>query len=190
MKNKDAKTLIMNTSETLFLKHGFRRVSVEEICRSANVSRKTFYVYFANKEALIISVLDKMVAPYINEVVEIMNSDVAFSEKMMRMTELKLDFSKKLSMDFINDLMNSDEVSPYYHKIMDENVAMARTFFANAQEKGEIRSGLDIDFTMLMLNYQIELCSKQEFLSLFKDVESMVRQMSEMFLFGIVENSM
>jgi hypothetical protein len=48
---------------------------------------------------------------------------------------------------------------------------------------------LDIDFIMLMLNYQIELCEKQEFLALFKDIESMVKQMSEMFLFGIVENN-
>jgi hypothetical protein len=107
------------------------------------------------------------------------------------MTELKLAFSKKMSMDFINDLMTStsDEISYYYRKMVDENVAMARSFFTDAQEKGEIRSGLDIDFIMLMLNYQIELCEKQEFLALFKDIESMVKQMSEMFLFGIVENN-
>jgi AcrR family transcriptional regulator len=60
MKGKDTKTLIMNTAETLFLKYGFRRVSVDEICRSAKVSRKTFYVYFANKETLVIEILDKI----------------------------------------------------------------------------------------------------------------------------------
>ena len=43
---------LLQTGEALFVKHGMRRVTVEEICRQAGVSKPTFYRYFENKAAL------------------------------------------------------------------------------------------------------------------------------------------
>ena len=40
---------ILNTARQLFWKHGIRRVSVEEVCREAGVSKMTFYRSFPNK---------------------------------------------------------------------------------------------------------------------------------------------
>ena len=40
---------ILRTAEDLFMQFGYDRVSVEEICREANVSNVTFYKYFKNK---------------------------------------------------------------------------------------------------------------------------------------------
>ena len=41
---------IIDTAKTLFMKHGMRRITVEEICREASVSKMTFYRLFTNKE--------------------------------------------------------------------------------------------------------------------------------------------
>jgi len=190
MIKKDAKTVILNAAEVLFLKYGFRRVTVDEICRNANVSRKTFYVYFTNKEALIIQLLDTIIGTLTREFIEVMNSNASFADKMIGLMEMKLALGKQMSMDFFADLFNasSNEVALYYRKRVDENIALARTLFIQAQEKGEIRSELDIDFIMTMLNNQTDLCGKPEFRSRFKDSESMMKQMSELFLFGIVGN--
>ena len=190
MIKKDAKTAIMDAAEVLFLKHGFRRVAVDEICRSAKISRKTFYVYFANKEALTIQLVDKIIDMFSDAFFKIMDSDVSFADKMMKMMETKMALSRQLSMDFFSDLFaaSSDEIAQHYRERVDENIAIARSLFLQAQEKGEIRNELDIDFIMIMLNNQIDLCEKPEFRARFKDGESMVKQMSEMFLFGIVGN--
>lgn len=40
---------LIETAAQLFFKHGFKRVTVEEICRTAKVSKVTFYRYFAAK---------------------------------------------------------------------------------------------------------------------------------------------
>ena len=191
MTKKDIPTTIMDAAETLFLKHGFRRVSVNEICRGAGVSRKTFYVYFANKDALTIKLLDKLVDTLTDEFVEVMNSDVPFSDKMASMMEMKLALSRQLSMDFMADLFtaSSDEVLHHYREKADSNLSLARSLFLQAHEQGEIRRELDIDMVMAMFNYQTDLCSKPEFRAHFKDVESMTQQMMEMMLFGIVGNS-
>ena len=190
MMKKDAKTAIMEAAEVLFLKYGFRRVAVDEICRNAGVSRKTFYVYFANKEAVMIQLLDEIISTLTGEFVEIMNGNASFADKMAGLMELKLALSRRLSMDFFADLFtsSSDEVAHFYRKKVDENIGLARSLFLQAQERGEIRSELDIDFIMAMLNYQTDLCENPEFRARFKDSESMVKQMSELFLFGIVGN--
>jgi len=187
---KDTKKAILDAAESLFLKHGFRRVAVDEICRCAGVSRKTFYVYFANKEAVMIQLLDGIVNTLTDKFVEIMNGNAPFADKMAGLMELKLALSRRLSMDFFADLFtsSSDEVAHFYRKKVDENIGLARSLFLQAQERGEIRSELDIDFVMLMLNNQTDLCEKPEFRVHFKDGESMVKQMSELFLFGIVGN--
>jgi AcrR family transcriptional regulator len=186
MNKKDAKTAILTAAETLFLKHGFRRVSVDEICRNAGVSRKTFYVYFANKDVLTIELLDTIIDTLTNDFVEVMQSDVPFSNKMASMMEMKLAVSRKLSMDFMSDLYAiSGDVLLHYQKKADRNIALAHSLFVQAHEKGEIRSELNVDIVMAIFNYQMELCGKPEFRAHFKDVESMSKQMMEMILYGI-----
>ena len=44
---------ISQTAETLFKLYGIKRVTVEEICKKANVSKMTFYKYFRNKIELV-----------------------------------------------------------------------------------------------------------------------------------------
>jgi AcrR family transcriptional regulator len=44
---------ILIAAKELFWKHGFKRVSIEEVCREANVSKMTFYKHFKNKIELI-----------------------------------------------------------------------------------------------------------------------------------------
>jgi AcrR family transcriptional regulator len=46
------KDAILASSRELFWKHGFRRVTVDEICEKTGISKMTFYRYFANKTEL------------------------------------------------------------------------------------------------------------------------------------------
>ena len=43
---------ILNAAKSLFWKHGIRRVTIEEICEVAGVSKMTCYKYFSNKTAI------------------------------------------------------------------------------------------------------------------------------------------
>ena len=47
------KEQIVHTAETLFTRYESKRVTVEEICRLARVSKMTFYKHFSNKVELI-----------------------------------------------------------------------------------------------------------------------------------------
>jgi AcrR family transcriptional regulator len=56
----DRKGIILSTAKDLFWKHGFRRVSVEEICKKSGISKMTFYRYFPNKIEVAKAVFDKV----------------------------------------------------------------------------------------------------------------------------------
>ena len=51
--SNDQKTHIIKTAGELFFRLGIRSVSIDDICRELGMSKKTFYVYFESKDALI-----------------------------------------------------------------------------------------------------------------------------------------
>jgi len=53
----DQKTIILNSSLKYFRQHGIRKMSMENLAGRLNISTKTFYKYFADKEDLLEQVL-------------------------------------------------------------------------------------------------------------------------------------
>ena len=47
------KEQIIAAARKLFTKYGYKKVSMDEIAREANVSKKTVYAYFKDKEELL-----------------------------------------------------------------------------------------------------------------------------------------
>ena len=53
---------ILETAEQMLEKRPFHEVSVDDLARGAGISRPTFYFYFPSKEAVLLTLLDRMVA--------------------------------------------------------------------------------------------------------------------------------
>ena len=73
---------IVETAEELFLKHGLKRVSVEEICQKSGASRMTFYRYFTNKMVLMQHIWDQWIEEAYRQIDEVENMPIAFSGKI------------------------------------------------------------------------------------------------------------
>lgn len=175
-------------AKELFWRHGFKKVTIDEICKKANVSRKTFYTFYENKNALVMYILSETIDGMKSENLKVIESDISFGEKMAIMLDRKLKFSETISLEYIADLYSHDagEVSEYFQKFMMESVDLSRNFFKLAQEKGEMNPNLNLDFVMLMLQKLGELCSLPELIAMFPDAESMTRQLAEYSLYGIM----
>ena len=57
MKSIDLEKSIVVTSTELFLTLGFKSVTMDDIAEEMKISKKTIYTFFANKEALVQSVV-------------------------------------------------------------------------------------------------------------------------------------
>src|SRR3954454_1409025 len=58
----DRELAILATAERLLAEKPLSAVSVDDLARGAGISRPTFYFYFASKDAVLLSLLDRVVA--------------------------------------------------------------------------------------------------------------------------------
>ena len=52
---------ILRTAEQLLTQQGFSQISIDDLARGAGISRPTFYFYFPSKNAVLLTLLDRVV---------------------------------------------------------------------------------------------------------------------------------
>ena len=182
------KQQIERKAKELFWKHGFKKVTIEEIFKKAIVSRKTFYTFYENKSALVIFLLEQIIEEMMTEYKRIINAELPFSVKIEQMLTLKYESSKSFSMEFVDDFFHPDaeDILAIYTKITQESMSMIHSFFINAQKNNEINPDLDITFVMLMMQKMLDITSQPDVMKLFPDTETMTRQISQFVIYGIM----
>ena len=89
---KEAKQqLILDAAVVEIARHGYYRATVSAIARRAGVADGTIYLYFKNKEAILVSVFERAMRRFIEEAREIVEHvGVGAEEKLRRIVELHL----------------------------------------------------------------------------------------------------
>jgi AcrR family transcriptional regulator len=57
----DRERAILETAESLLEERPFHEISIDDLARGAGISRPTFYFYFPSKEAVLLTLVDRMV---------------------------------------------------------------------------------------------------------------------------------
>jgi AcrR family transcriptional regulator len=180
---------ILKTSRELFFKHGFRRVSVEEICRKANVSKVTFYRFFDNKIELAKAVLDNEFTNGKIKFRELMNADLPPSEKIKGLLKMKFEGTNDISREFLQDFYMDpgSELTKY----VEERTRMVwKEYikdFKKAQKDGWIRKDLKIEFLILFSQKMGGLVNDEELLKLYKNPQELIMEFTKFFTYGITE---
>ena len=94
MKSIDLEKSIVITSTELFLTLGFKSVTMDDIAEEMKISKKTIYAFFANKEALVQSVVFSMysyITTNLAQIREKANNPISelYEVKMFIMHQLK-----------------------------------------------------------------------------------------------------
>lgn len=183
------KEIIDTTAKDLFWKHGFKKVSIDEICKKAHISRKTFYTYYGNKNSLVISILEAMTTEMFDLFEKMIHNErMTFSDKITEMMQMKHSMSKDFSMEFVADFYHPDsaEILEFFKQVSAKSFVLTKEFFENAQQRGEMNPELDINFVMWYMQKQVEMLQSSEFQSLFSDSVTMTKQISELLIYGIM----
>ena len=188
MAKKDIPTEILEAAKELFFKHGFKRISIEDICNKAEVSRRTFYVYYENKTHLLIQLLEKIREENLSKIYAINNSDLPFPEKLIQITNYNIAQLEEVTPEFVADLNDPAcvEVREHYESKKKLTDHWMRNFFAEAQKRGEIRPDLDITFLQRFLNYVIALHKNEEITKDYPSPAILMRKVADMLFYGIL----
>jgi AcrR family transcriptional regulator len=188
MAKKDIPTEILEAAKDLFFKHGFKRISIEDICNKAEVSRRTFYVYNENKTDLLVKLLDRIREDNLREIYAISNSDLPFSEKLIQITNYNIAQLEQMTPEFLADIHDPSfvEVRANYENKKEHTEEWVHSFFAQAQKRGDIRPDLDIDFLQRFMNYAIASYKNEEMRKRYPDTALLLRKIADLLFYGIL----
>ena len=182
---------ILKTAKDLFWQHGLRKVSVEEICKKANVSKMTFYRNFKNKNEVARVVLEELSTQSRNDYQRIMKDEnFNFSEKMAQLIELKHQSVKSMSNEFITDLYHPSfaDIIAELEKHREKSIRLMKRDFRKAQREGFIRKDLKIDFIMYMFNDIGQKAHDENLLKIYKNSSELIMALTNFCIYGISEN--
>lgn len=175
-------------AKELFLKHGFKKVTIDEICKKAHVSRKTYYTFYENKIALVLFVVDDISSETIRKFKTVINGEGAFAEKMEQSLKLKYQFSKTITMEFVADFFDpgAAEILDYWQKMMHESMSILMEFLKEGQRTGDMNPDLNLDYVMWYFQKLSEIIRSPEISAMFSNPEEMAKQVSKTMIYGIM----
>ena len=152
MKSIDLEKSIVVTSTELFLTLGFKSVTMDDIAEEMKISKKTIYTFFANKEALVQSVVFSMYSYITTNLAQIREKA---SNPISELYEVKM---------FIMHQLKGEKTSPqhqlrkYYPNIHKELQKKQFDFMTKSVKKSLtkgvemklFRPSIDIDFISRM----------------------------------------
>lgn len=187
---ESSKTIsLVATAKRLFYRHGIKRVSVKEICRESGVSKMTFYRFFKNKNAIAMRIIDDLVDSIIGKIDELMAQDIAFDEKMTRINAFKIDTAEEFGNDFFKDLMDdTSDAGKHLVKRRTEAMCRVRDGYIAAQERGEIRPDMNIDFVLHMSEYLRQFMRDKELQKMYPEQHELMKVVSEFYLHGVLSS--
>lgn len=179
---------ILATAHHLFWKYGIRRVSIEEICKEAGVSKMTFYRFFKNKIELAKAVLDGIFKETKEKYTDLMAQDISFAEKVKQQVIMKFEGSNEMSAELIKDIYSgwNHELKEYFERTSTEMIMMVRQDYVLAIENGWIRKDVKIDFIFYMSQKMAEMTTDQALLSLYKNPQELIMEFMNMMFYGIL----
>jgi AcrR family transcriptional regulator len=170
---------ILDTAEKLFSRHGARRVSIEELCREAGVSKMTFYKYFSNKSELIRVIRDDWIDQGFKRFDEINALELPFSEKIDLMTRWEMEFSSRINSEFIREVFSSEDAEKLFKQRYLENISAA-------QDRGEARRDIHPEFLWLVQKKLGELFREERWKDIPMEFSEFQEQLRNLLYFGLV----
>jgi AcrR family transcriptional regulator len=179
---------ILDAAKSLFWKHGIRRVTIEEICQVARVSKMTYYKYFSNKTAVAKYIIEELTESGLKTYKEILNSDISYDQKVKKMIETKLEYSNNISLELFYDLYKyrDEEIARTIEAIKVKMFDFYLEDFRNAQKSGNIRSDIKPEFILFFLNKITEMMTASELVSMYPDPKHLIAEIINLFFYGIM----
>lgn len=78
---------IVDAAVIVIAENGYHRAQVSKIAKEAGVADGTIYLYFKNKEDILISLFQEKMAIIVQNVEELLNAEISTSEKLLKLID-------------------------------------------------------------------------------------------------------
>jgi AcrR family transcriptional regulator len=178
---------ILSVSRELFWKHGFRRITIQEICDKAGVSKMTLYKYFPNKTELAKTVFSNEVQDGLVKFKDLMEEEIPADEKIQKMILYKAESTKNISREFLEDfyLGAEPELKYFVEQLTSEAWNNLRSDWERAQKNGIFRNDFKPDFLLHVSFSLVELMKDEKLAKLYNTPQELILEFTRFIAYGI-----
>lgn len=181
------KQQIITAADTLFNQFGFKKVTVEEICQTAGVSKMTFYKYFANKNELIKYLWQEIMEDSMAKLDALDKTGATFQEKVRMLLKLKAEATTAMGDQYIKDYLDVvPELQDYYNQMLTKVMQWFIKIIQQAQEKGEVRKSIRPEFFLAIVNQLLELAKNEQLVALYDNYTEFALEVNNFMYFGLM----
>jgi len=182
---------IFKTGKKLFWKYGIKRVTIEEICKEAGVSKMTFYKFFPNKIEFAKIILEVEMGESLRKFEQVVHGGLSFPEKIKQMLILKLEGIKDISIEFISDIYkNSDMGLLQMIEIQKQkSLGLFVDFLTDSQKKGLIRKDIKIDFILYYFSQMSQMFDDKQLVSKYDHAQDLIMESMNFLFYGVLPHN-
>ena len=179
------KQAIIQAALQLFKEKGFKETSIKSIAEVAEVSPVSIYNYFGSKDNLVALCVNDLFEEITQQAEDILKSNLAFNTKLDQALDLCQEkMSQQISYYFQDKTLRDPAFSSLLTKaITAKKRDIYRTYINLGKEEGLIARDLS---TELILNVMDALNSVGNQLAHSDNLETDVKQIHQIFLYGIL----
>lgn len=180
------KQQLIEAARDLFCLHGMRRVTIEEICRNAKVSKMTCYKYFQDKGDIARAVLDLFFSEGFKIFKNIIEEETSFPQKFEKILLLVTTEIHSAGPSFLEDLMDSTSpLHSYFQEMQKKTRQWTMDFFKEAQKAGYINANIKMPFLLFMLDRVSDLLNHPELVKAMPDIEERANELALQLFHGL-----
>ncbi|MFJ8514870.1 TetR/AcrR family transcriptional regulator [Lysinibacillus xylanilyticus] len=95
---KPKKDIVLETATRLFIKEGYKNISMEDVAKACNVTKATIYYYYPTKGDLYTSALLAMMDRIRLSILHILEQQIVFKERLEQLIEIHLSATVDIDM--------------------------------------------------------------------------------------------
>lgn len=197
MKNKSNEKYyrIINAATKIFAKKGFFQAKVSEIAKEAKVADGTIYLYFENKDSILISLFEEQMRRVLDDMKEEISKETDAVKKIEKfaLNHLKLIEQNKDVAEIIQvELRQSSKfMKEYKNEKFAEYLNLIADIIKEGQQKGIFKMDIIPGIAKRAFFGALDEMSRFWVLSSRRkyDIETAAKQISEYFLSGLVNDA-
>ncbi|WP_270344448.1 TetR/AcrR family transcriptional regulator [Enterococcus thailandicus] len=186
------KQIVEATFDIINSENGLAGLTIDEVIARTSVSKATVFKYFGNKEALIYQVFFEFMDELKDSAKRIMEQNLSFEETLIKISENKIDYLKRVDQQFYLDLMayytkrNNQQFSEMMDEYTKESLNMMLDLFHRGRKEGKVDLKYSDKFLLLYFQAMIEGISKP---AIYSKLLPYTAEWTELLLKGISPNN-
>ena len=194
MKNRTTEKYyrIINAATKIFAKKGFYKAKVSEIAKEAKVADGTIYIYFENKDDILISLFEEQMTLVLENMKTQLSRETdaikkieKFAETHLRLIEQNKDLAEIIQVEL---RQSSKFMKEYENEKFLQYLNLIRDILREGQAKGLFKKEIIPDIAKRAFFGALDEMSRFWVLSKRKkyDIETAAKQISQYFLHGLI----